>query len=802
MRLSIFRSVLLGGVAAMYVSSAMAQTASSSEGSGDEVVVTGTRGQPRTAFDSLAPVDVISGNALDRTASDEIMDSLAQLAPSFNVQRLPANDGLIFVRPATLRSLSPDHTLVLVNGKRRHRSALLGSNGAQAADLAQIPSSAIERIEVLRDGASAQYGSDAIAGVINIILKDEPGLRAFGQYGQYYEGDGDQFRAGAQLGTKIGEAGFLTGTFEWTTADATSRSRQRADAIAFQNANPDLNVPDPVQRWGQPDRDAYRFALNGEIDAGLFTAYAFGTYGWGEGVGDFNWRNPASTSAYNPSAAYPGFDLNDVFPTGFTPRFGQEDEDLSIVGGVKSSGASAFSYDFSAAYGRNEIDYFMHETINASLGSDSPTSFRPGILSQRELTLNADFVYELALDFFSAPVNIAFGAERREETYEIEAGDVASYAIGPAAVDGLPSGSNGFPGYSPDQAGEFDQRSYAGYVDVEIPITERWTVGLAGRYETFSSFGDNLDGKVSTRFELTPSLAVRATASTGFRAPTPGQLFSERTSQGLDTVTLDIFTAGRFSPEGPIAEIINQRPDADINPLSPEESENYTLGFAYNSGFGLVASVDIYQINVRDRFGTSQTFTPTAAERAQFVAMGVPGGEGITRVNFFQNDFDTRTRGVDVVVSYRTDLGAGGLTLTGAYNFNDTKVTGGTLALDETNRVRFEEILPQHTANASAAYSVGAFELLGRVRYYGSWTDYSFNATGDIFQDFGAEVFVDLAATWRATDKLSLRAGAENIFDTYPDEAEFQASRGLIYSRNAPYDTDGGFYYIRADIEF
>ncbi len=270
MRLSILRSVLLGGIAAMSVSSAMAQTASSSEGSGDEVVVTGTRGQPRTAFDSLAPVDVISGNALDRTASDEIMDSLAQLAPSFNVQRLPANDGLIFVRPATLRSLSPDHTLVLVNGKRRHRSALLGSNGAQAADLAQIPSSAIERIEVLRDGASAQYGSDAIAGVINIILKDEPGLRAFGQYGQYYEGDGDQFRAGAQLGTKIGEAGFLTGTFEWTTVDATSRSRQRADAIDFQNANPDLDVPNPVQRWGQPDRDAYRFALNGEIDAGLF----------------------------------------------------------------------------------------------------------------------------------------------------------------------------------------------------------------------------------------------------------------------------------------------------------------------------------------------------------------------------------------------------------------------------------------------------------------------------------------------------------------------------------------------------
>ena len=794
-KLSVSTLALMIGAGAQ----AYAQTQTEAAAEADTVIVTGTRVEGRTAFDSLAPVDVISDEALNLTASDEIMDSLAQLTPSFNVQRLPLNDGLIFVRPARLRNLSPDHTLVLVNGKRRHRSALLGSNGAQSPDLAQIPSFAVKRIEVLRDGASAQYGSDAIAGVINIILDDEPGLSAFGQYGQYYENDGDQYRAGIQGGL-AGEFGFVNATFEYSDSARTSRTRQRQDAIDLQAANPDLDVPNPVQNWGQPERTSYRFAVNSALDAGFTELYAFGTYGWGTGVSDFNWRNPATTSAYNPSTAFPDFDLNDIFPTGFTPQFGQDDEDYSINGGLRSNGEGPFTYDVSASYGRNEIDYFIYDTINASLGPDSPTSFDPGNLIQSEFNINIGFGYEWDAGVFAGPDNLAWGGERREETYEIVAGDPASYAIGPGAADGLPSGSNGFPGYSEAQAGEFDQTSYAGYIDIEIPLTDIWTIGLAGRYEDYSEYGDSLDGKISTRVELTPNFALRATASTGFRAPTPGQLFSERTSQGLDTVTLNIFTAGRFSPQGPVADVINQRADADIRPLEAEESENYTAGFTFRQG-GLTATVDVYQINISDRFGTSQTYNPTPEEQAEFVALGVPGGEGITRVNFFQNDFDTRTRGVDVVTTYSMAAGPGDITLTGAYNYNTTKVTGGDLSLDETNRVRFEENLPNHTATASANYAVGPVELLGRVRYYGSWTDFSFNAMGDIFQEFGGEVFFDLAATYRLTDQFSIRAGAENVFDTYPDEAEFQANRGLIYSRNAPYDTDGGFYYVRFDVK-
>tara|TARA_R110002124_G_scaffold111516_7_gene265334 strand:+ start:27703 stop:30126 length:2424 start_codon:yes stop_codon:yes gene_type:complete len=767
----------------------------------ETVIVTGTRGAPRTAFDSLAPVDVISDSAIDLTASDEVMDTLSQLVPSFNVKRLPMADGQVFVRPATLRSLSPDHTLVLVNGKRRHRSAMLGGNGAQSADLAQIPSYAIKQIEVLRDGASAQYGSDAIAGVINIILDDQAGFNAFAQAGQYYEGDGEQYRLGVQQGF-VFDNGYLNLSGEYTDAQPTSRSRQRADAIALQEAFPELNVPNPVQNWGQPERQAYRFALNGAYDLDGSEAYVFSTYGFGSGVTDFNWRNPLTTSAFGESAIDPDYDLSETFPAGFSPRFGQDDNDFALTGGYRSNNDGRFSYDLSAGYGRNQIEYFMYNSINASLGSASPTSFDIGTLTQSELTFNADFAYRATLDFLAEDMTFAFGAEQRTEEYEIGAGEYASFAIGPLAPEGFPSGSNGFPGFSPEQSGSSDQTSYAAYVDVEAPITDRWTVGAAVRFEDFSEFGNDTNGKLSTRYEVSPNLALRATASTGFRAPTPGQLFSERTSQGLDTTTLNIFTRGRYSPQGPIADVISLRDGVDILPLEPEESENLTAGLAWNSNAGLSATVDVYQIDVTNRLSTSAAFSLTDEERAELAALGVAGADTITAVNFFQNDFDTQTKGVDLVLTYKYEVGPGEMNLTGAYNYNKTEVTGGDFAANETAADRFEKGIPEHTGNLQATYTVGNWDVFGRMRYYGEWRDYSGNSDGDIFQDFGAMVLFDLGATYQVNDNMKVRVGAENVFDQYPDEATYQASRGLIYSRNAPYDTDGGQYYVRLDFSF
>lgn len=764
----------------------------------DTVIVTGTRDAARTQFDSLTPIDVISAEALDVSVSSELVDSLAQIIPSFSVQRLPSANGSQFVRPARLRGLSSDQTLVLVNGKRLHRSAMLGMRGEQAPDLALIPSSAVKRIEVLRDGASAQYGSDAIAGVINIILDDATGFDAFTKYSQYYAGDGAESQIGVRSGWSIGDNGHVVATLEYADSDETSRTRQRPDAIAFQQAHPELNVPNPVQHWGQPGLETYRAAIDATLPfADASEAYVFGTYSQGEGVNDFNWRNPDNTgSAYNPSSAFPGFNLRNLYPTGYTPRFGQEHEDHQLNAGARGSLSEAFRWDVQVSNGYDKIEYFIDNTINPSLGPQSPTSFKPGTLIQDELNVNADFVYRWDVGVLADDINVAFGIERRVETYEIEAGDYASYAVGPGAATGLASGSNGFAGFSPQQAGEWDQESYAFYTDVEVPMTQRWSLGSAIRYEDFSEFGDKVTGRLATRFELTPALGLRASVSTGFRAPTPAQLFSTSVSQGLDTRTLQIFATGRLSPTSPVAQFFGAKP------LKPETSETYSAGFTWRLDSGFSGSFDVYQIEVADRFSQSSTFTVTPAIRQQLIAAGVPGATSFTGVSFFTNDFDTRTRGVDLVASYSMPLAGGRLQLTGSYNFNDTEVTSGALAASESQRVVFEENIPQHNATAAATYGVGPFKLVGRMRYYGKWTDSSGNTTGDIFQEFAGIALFDAMFGYDVTANVTVALGAENIFDEYPDEATNQANRGLIYSRNAPYDTDGGQYYLRLDTRF
>lgn len=763
----------------------------------ETVIVTGTRDATRTQFDSLTPIDVLSAETLDVSVSSELVDSLAQVVPSFNVQRLPSADGPTFVRPARLRGLSPDQTLVLINGKRMHRSALLGSRGSQAPDLAQLASPAIKRIEVLRDGASAQYGSDAIAGVINIILDDSVGFEAGTRYSQYYRGDGASSQVSVRGGWAIGDDGHVTATVEYADSDETSRTRQRPDAIAFQQAHPDLDVPNPVQHWGQPKLETYRAAVDAALPfAGDNELYAFGTYSQGEGVNDFNWRNPDNTaSAYAPSSAFPGFNLRDIYPTGYTPRFGQEHEDHQLNVGARGPAGDAFRWDLHASQGENQIEYFIDNTFNPSLGPQSPTSFEPGTLLQDEFNLNADFVYRWGVGL-ADDINVAFGAERRVETYEIQAGDFGSYAVGPGAATGLASGSNGFAGFNPDQAGEWDQESYAFYGDIEVPVTSRWTLGTAVRYEDFSEFGDKVTGRLATRFELTQALGLRASVSTGFRAPTPAQLFSTSVAQGLDTRTLQIFATGRLSPTDPVAQFFGAKA------LKPETSETLSAGLTWQLESGLSGSFDVYQIEVSDRFSQSATFTVTPAIRQQLIAAGVPGAETFTGVSFFTNDFDTRTRGVDLATSYAWQLAQGRLQLTASYNFNDTEVTSGSLVNSESQRVVFEESIPKHNAAASATYGWGSFKLVGRARYYGEWTDSSGNTTGDIFQEFGGITFIDLLFGYDITPNVTLALGAENVFDEYPDEATNQANRGLIYSRNAPYDTDGGQYYLRLDTRF
>lgn len=756
----------------------------------DTMLVTGTRASNRTQFDTLAPVDVFSKEEIQAVESNDLKDVLAQLVPSFVVQRLPMADGQVFVRPATLRGLSPDQTLVLVNGRRFHRSALLGSRGSQAADLAQIPTSAVKRIEVLRDGASAQYGSDAIAGVINIILEDEAGSEITVGYSRYAQGDGGSREVSARSGLPLGDYGSLVLFAEFANTDATSRTRQRPDAIAFQAAHPELRVPHPVQRWGQPDLESQRVGFNLKAFVNDTTElYAFGLYGHSEGVSDFNWRNPdTTTGAYRTTSIFPGWNLRSVYPVGFSPKYSNQQHDLQLVGGVRGEFTPDFRWDVSASYGRNEIDYRLGNSINASLGANSPTAFYLGRLSQTEKNANADFNYSWEAGL-ARPVNVAFGAEFRQETYAVKAGDPASYAVGPGAAAGLEANANGAPGFSRNQAGSWSQQSQAAYVDVEVPLGERFSLGAAGRYEHFSSFGRTVDGKLSARFEVTPDIALRGTVSSGFRAPTPGQLNTTSTVQGLDTRTLQIFTSGRLSPSDPLARQLGAKD------LTPEQSRTASLGMTWRNDQGFSGSIDVYDIKLTDRFSQSASFA---------VPAGVPNPMGYTSVNYYTNDFDTTTTGVDVVGSHVRDAGPGRLGMTLAYNYNRTKVDNGrtSVAANETQRVLFEERLPEHKGSFTTTYEVAGWSLMGRVRYYGAWTDSSGNATGDIYQRFGAMTFLDLAAGYTFNDRHSVRIGADNVLDKYPDEATFQASRGLIYSRNAPYDTDGANLYAEYRLRF
>jgi iron complex outermembrane receptor protein len=766
----------------------------------DAIIVTGTRAGVR-AWESLSPVDVLEQTDLAAPVSDDFSDVLADILPSFFVQRRPLSDGAVFVRPYSLRNLSADHTLILVNGKRRHRSAMLNTGGSQSADLSKIPTNAIQRVEILRDGASAQYGSDAIAGVINIITRDDALAEGFAQYSQYYEGDGIQKRLGLGGGVRGPEGGFRL-SLDHSDAAPTSRARQRLDALQYLEDHPDADIADPVQKWGQPEREDFRALLTADRDTGFGQLYTLVSASRGQGVSDFNWRSPATPSVYAASAAFGDWSLIEVYPNGFTPQFGQEERDLSTMLGLKGIWGSGLSYDFSAGFGENRIDYFLYDTINASMGPDSPTQFDGGGLRQQEFNLNADFRTRLPAPLsFAQPIDLAFGLEHRLERYAIVAGDPSSYEIGSGAVDGLTSGSNGFPGYTRDQAKTYDQANWAAYVDAEAHPGDDSQLGLALRFEEFDTFGSRLNSKLSYRRDLLAILAFRATISTGFKAPTPAQLFSERTSQGVAPDTLDVFTNGRFSPTGPVADILSERPEVYISPLKPETSVNLSAGLVFRPVEGLIASADVYRTEIRDRIFTSESYMLGPVERRHLASLGVPGGESITEVGFYQNSFDTRTSGIDLVLDYDRRLTGGDLSLGLSFNYNNTDVLNSDF-VDNPSRVdRFERLYPRFSTHASAAFRRGAWAFDTRLRWIGPWVDYT-NQDADFIQEFGSEVFVDASMSVELNDNLTVRFGAENLFNQYPDEAVLEASKGLIYSRNAPYDTDGGQYYVRLNARF
>jgi iron complex outermembrane receptor protein len=777
----------------------------------EEIVVTGTRRADRTLAESPVPVDVISAGELERSGLGEVNKVLNALVPSFNFPQPTITDGTDHIRPATLRGLSPDHTLVLINGKRRHNTALLNLNGSvgrgsTGADLNAIPASAIRRVEVLRDGAAAQYGSDAIAGVINIILKDNnSGGSAFGSYGQTYEGDGDVYHFASNAGVTIGNGGYLNLTAEYRDRAHTNRQaadiRQQYNNLAGGAADPrEATINRTDNFWyGDSDVTDYNVVYNLGLPLGSAELYSFGNYNKREGKAGATWRRPRDPN-----------NVRSIYPDGFLPFITSDIDDMSVAVGVKGD-AGETRYDISGTYGRNDFPFSVENTLNATYGTNSRRSFYAGDLLYTQGVINADASRDVDIGLPSS-LSVSAGLEYRTEGYELGAGDEDSWKDGgvkvldggsTSAIGSQPApGAQGFPGFRPSDEVDVDRHSYAAYLDMETKLSDALLVSVAGRVEHYSDFGWTGSGKFAFKYDVTDAFGLRGAVSNGFRAPSLQQsYFSSTATNFIGGVPFEIRT---FRVNDPAARALG------AEDLKPEKSINYSLGFTSNPFEGASLTVDAYQIRIDDRIVLSENLTGTAVQNF----LTARGFAGVTGGRFFTNAIDTRTRGVDIVGTYRADLDtAGTLNLTAGVNFNDTKTlnvkpnpsTLSTVGLQLTrfSRVeegRFEEAQPDNKINLSASWQYEDLNLTLRGTRYGKFT--SRNASAALDQTFGAEWVVDLDVGYDLTDALSISAGVNNVFDNYTDLVIPGANpNGFAqYSNFSPFGFNGGFYYAKVKV--
>jgi len=836
----------------------------------EKIAVVGTRNSPRSAVDSPVPLDVIGSETLNSQGNSDVLSMLSVMVPSLNVNDQPINDASSLVRPANLRGMSSDHTLLLLNGKRRHRSAVITflggglSDGAQGPDISVIPAYALKQVEVLRDGAAAQYGSDAIAGVINFVLKDarEGGHVAL-KVGGYSEGDGELFQVQLNKGFAIGEDGFLNATAEYRQQNGTSRSVQRIDA---QNLIDQGNVfiASPSQVWGALDvNEDIKLALNAGADISSKSQfYSFATAARREINGGFYFRNPQTregvfsrtdpntgesrlivadldglesgiacpsiTLSSNSVLLDPSYQLiadnttalgancfafNEWFPGGFTPKFGGTITDASVAMGVKHELPNGWAMDASATLGYSDIEYTISNTVNPSLGPQTPTSFSPGGVSQVERTLNLDF-NKLIQTIFDDPVSIAVGLEWRKETYFQKSGDEASYIAGPFALEpplglnqGFSIGSNGFPGYQPQSAGHWSRSNWAVYADLEFYVTEAWQFGVATRVEHFSDFGSTFDGKLSTRYKLSDIFALRGSVNTGFKAPTVGQsnVINVTTAYGVngleDQATL------------PPTDLISLQLGA--TPLTPEESVNFSLGLVMQASENFFATLDYFNIRLSDRISTTSAIPLTDDDISALIAQGRPDAAKYNAAKYFTNDFDTKTQGVDLVVNYNFALADWSNSLLLAFNWTDTQVERVTLypaqVGDEIRllpnltqaRIRMlEDNLPAHRGSITLEQSKGNWAFTWRLNYYGEFYEDHLDASAGMDIYGNALTTFDAQVAWKVLPQTQVTLGAQNLFDSLPNENPFQGEVGALYPPTSPSGINGAFYYAGIEYTF
>ncbi|MEZ8133132.1 MAG: TonB-dependent receptor [Porticoccaceae bacterium] len=796
----------------------------------EEIVTTGTRAKARSTTDTVAPVDVISSAALLNQGDMDVANLLRNAVPSFSVNDQPISDAATLVRPFQLRGMAPDHTLILVNGKRRHRGSVIVwsaggiSDGSHGPDASTMPGMSLKSVEVLRDGASALYGSDALSGVINFKLKDaSEGGSAQVRFGEYSEGDGQMAYFAGNIGMELGANGFANATLEYGSSDETVRSVQRNDAADLIAAG--FPVADPAQKWGRPfvDNDLKLVVNFGNQLTENVELYGYANYASKDVDGGFYFRNPLTRGGVyakdgmllvgdttgdmsgncdqyavdtsDPTStvlasAIAGlkaddncFNFNETIPGGFTPRFGGTVTDMAFLMGLRGELSNGLGWDVSAYRGENEGDFFINNTVNASLGANTPRDFDPGLYRQTDTNFNADFNYVV-----NETLNVAFGAEYRTEEFTIGAGQEESYIDGGLGTQGFSTSTNGFPGFSPDISGSFDRSNYAVYIDSEWDVSDDLLVAAALRFEDFDGFGTTTNYKLGANYSLTDTLGVRATLSTGFKAPTSGQINASNISTLIDDGIL--VNKGAIPATNPVAAF------AGAVPLQPEESENFTLGF-YGSVGEIDFTVDYFSIDVDDRLTLSKDFELTAEDIATLTATGVSGADDIAKFRFFTNDFDTKTSGFDVVLSTSTDWMNGTTAWNLAYNNTTTEVTSRGQYIDDSREREIEEMSPDTRYNVSANHMMDDWRFLARASYFGDWYDSNQALV------YSGEYVVDLELAYNINDSSTVMIGGNNVFDEAGDKLhDGAAGAGNIYSEFAPMGFSGAFWYAKYSYNF
>lgn len=784
----------------------------------DTVVVLGTRRSDLTALQSAAPVDVLSGEQLQQTGATDLSGALTALSPSFNFPQSPQGAfGGSIAQGASLRGLASDQVLVLVNGKRRHSSAnitrqsLVNGRGAAAVDLSLIPLSAIQRVEILRDGAAAQYGSDAIAGVINIVLKenDDGGNLGY-RFGGYDKGDGLQRKLSGWKGFTLPNDGFLTLSFDAGSQDPASDTNP--DNRVFYPGDTSVNTPREQNnryrtwRWGAGNvSDQYNFVANSEVGIGeSLTAYGFATY---------SHKNTDAEGFFDPPTTLRnnyGSNALARYPDGRLPitRYGLED--YAVTGGLRWENERLGKFDLALNHGNNTLKSTDRNAINPSYGNNSPSKIYTGERENDQTNLTLDWVRDFPTDLLFKPLTLSAGLAWRKENYQLRAGEAAGWQNGPLFNTADPITGRRIPGYysgiTQVDAASLDRKVLGAYIDVEGQVTEKFQAGVAVRTEHYSDFGDTTNGKLSLRYDFTPQIAARATASTGYRAPSLVQ-------SGMSSFSVQVVEQPPGS--GNFVEVQQRTlransPEAQAlggKALKPEESTNYSLGLVWRPLENASVTVDAYRINIDNRITLSDQL-PASVVTPIFA--GTPYAN-IQSAAFYTNVADTRTDGIELTGNYQWDLQQWGrLNLSGGFAKTDTTITGlrdvgnikGSQIVGRNTQGLIEEGTPDTKLTLSANWLYDNWGLTVAQRRYGEWK--SLNATNpSLDQTYSPQWVTDLDLSYTFHKGVKVSVGAINLFDTHPDKSDGAQLYGVPkYSITSPEGAQGAFYYTSVSYDF